>query len=80
MGARFRPQIPDHAGKDKAGARKHERVEGFAVERPPDQGDQRNAQEVERNDDDYFPYIGGSSLKRPHMYAGLAIRSSQTKL
>src|SRR5262249_24701825 len=41
------PQIPEDAGDDDRRAGEHEAVERLAVERPADQRDQRDAQEVE---------------------------------
>ena len=38
-----------HAGDDDQGAEQHENVEPFAVKRPADHRDQRNAHEIERN-------------------------------
>ena len=45
-------QVPHDARHDDRGACEDQKVELFAVEHPAHEGDQRNAQEVERDDDD----------------------------
>ena len=44
---RLRAQIPKYPCNDEPGATKNESVERFAIERPSDQCNERNAQEVE---------------------------------
>ena len=45
-------QVPHDARHDDAGAREDEQVEALAIEHPADEGDQRDEQEVERDDHD----------------------------
>jgi len=45
-------QVPHNAADDDAGAGEHQEIEPFAIERPPDEGDQRDAQEIERDHHD----------------------------
>jgi len=47
---RLAAQVPQQAENDDAGARKNKNVERFPIEPPADDGNQGNAEEIERGD------------------------------